>query len=154
MGNPESTSQQVSSVDQGVLPAPPFTVPYVAPPPVQPEMVPQPSPVNIPGALPTPPFTPPNPKTGIQSVAPKTTVAEDEVLAGQRQISFIWEISQAAIALIITLAVVYTAITHIVSQELTNAFFLIVGFYFSRTNHQAIGGIGLKKNESQEYQGR
>ena len=28
----------------------------------------------------------------------------------------------------------------------------VVGFYFSRTNHAAIGGIGVKPNE--EYKGR
>jgi hypothetical protein len=47
---------------------------------------------------------------------------------------------------------IYCAVEKIVSQELVNAFFLIVGFYFSRTNHTAIGGIGSKPE--QRYEGR
>ncbi len=35
---------------------------------------------------------------------------------------------------------------------LSNALFLIVGFYFSRTNHAAIGGIGPQPNTP--YEGR
>ena len=39
-----------------------------------------------------------------------------------------------------------------IPEGLTNAMFLIVGFYFSRTNHAAIGGIGNKPVT--EYIGR
>jgi len=66
------------------------------------------------------------------------------VTAGQRKINIIWEVTQALVAVSITLAVIYCAINKIVSQELTNAFFLIVGFYFSRTNHSKTGGVGFK----------
>jgi len=81
-----------------------------------------------------------------------TTVQEDLVTAGQRRVNLIWEITQSSIAISITLATVYCAIQKIASQELTNAFFLIVGFYFSRTNHSKIGGIGYKPQ--QKYIGR
>lgn len=104
--------------------------------------------------LPTPPFTAPNPATGLQSVAPNTTAQEDLVVTRQSQISLIWEISQAVIALTITFAVIYSSVLKTVSQELANAFFLIVGFYFSRTNHEKIGGGGDKKNDTQSYEGR
>ena len=87
-----------------------------------------------------------------ESLPPKTTAQEDEVTAGQRRINLIWEVTQAVIAIIITGAIIYDAINKIQSQELTNAFFLIVGFYFSRTNHAAIGGIGAKP--IQYYEGR
>jgi len=87
-----------------------------------------------------------------QSLPPKTTTQEDLTTAGQRRINVIWEVTQALIALLITGAVVYAAIKKLDSSVLTNAFFLIVGFYFSRTNHQAIGGIGWKP--SQAYEGR
>lgn len=87
-----------------------------------------------------------------QSIAPTTTTQQDLVVAGQRRINLIWEYTQATVAILITLAVIICAIFKIISPEITNAFFLIVGFYFSRTNHQAIGGIGEKP--IQDYIGR
>lgn len=57
---------------------------------------------------------------------------------GQRRINLIWEITQAIIALVVTAKLVAGES----SDVLTNAFFLIIGFYFSRTNHQKTGGIG------------
>ncbi len=94
----------------------------------------------------------PERRTVEQPVAPKTTTQEDLTTQGQRRINLIWEITQAVIAVLITAAVVYCAVNKIDSQVLTNAFFLIIGFYFSRTNHAAIGGVGMKP--SQPYEGR
>lgn len=88
----------------------------------------------------------------LASLPAKTTVQEDLIVAGQRRINLIWETTQSMISVLITGAIIYCAINKIVSQELTNAFFLIVGFYFSRTNHAAIGGIGEKPREI--YSGR
>lgn len=87
-------------------------------------------------------------------MAPTTTLQQDKTTEGQRLINIIWELTQAAIAVMIVLALVYLAIAREPSETVTNAFFLIVGFYFSRTNHQAIGGIGAKANEGQAYTGR
>ena len=84
-----------------------------------------------------------------QSISPNTTKQDDLVTAGQRRINMIWEITQGFIAISITWAVIYTAINKIESLVLTNAFFLIVSMYFVRTNHQKIGGIGLKPNDQQ-----
>lgn len=86
------------------------------------------------------------------SVAPTTTTQQDLTTSGQRRINLIWEITQAIIAVLITMGVLYCAIAKITSEVLTNAFFLIVGFYFSRTNHAAIGGVGVQP--SQRYEGR
>ena len=98
------------------------------------------------------------------SVAPNTTLQQDKTLAGQRNVNIIWEFTQAIIAIVITVGVVVVSVHNgltnkgdIISEfpaTLSNAFFLIVGFYFSRTNHQAIGGIGPKANVNQEYEGR
>jgi hypothetical protein len=96
-------------------------------------------------------------------VAPTTTTQQDITTAGQRRINMIWEITQAVIALAVTLANMYVAIERALNPATTNsdcgypivlssAFFLIVGFYFSRTNHQAIGGIGTQP--VQRYEGR
>lgn len=89
-----------------------------------------------------------------QSVAPTTTTQQDLVVAGQRRVNLIWEFTQAIIAIIVTLTLVYTSIQGTDAPELKNAFFLIIGFYFSRTNHQAIGGIGDKANQNESYKGR
>lgn len=87
-----------------------------------------------------------------QSLAPTTTTQQDLTVAGQRKINLIWEYTQAAIAIAITLAIIFCAVKKVESQELRNAWFLIIGFYFSRTNHAQIGGIGDKP--VQEYKGR
>lgn len=78
------------------------------------------------------------------TLSPTTTEAEDTTTEGQRKVNLIWELTQAGISVLITGAVVYCAVYRIPSDNLANAFFLIIGFYFSRTNHQAIGGIGAK----------
>jgi hypothetical protein len=85
-------------------------------------------------------------------LSPTTTAQQDITTAGQRKINLIWEYTQAGIAIMVTLALIYTAISKIESAEIRDAFFLIIGFYFSRTNHQAIGGIGSKP--TQKYEGR
>jgi hypothetical protein len=72
------------------------------------------------------------------------------VSAGQRQINRVWEYTQAAIALAVTGATLYVAARLAMKDEqpaaafllLSNAFFLVVGFYFGRTNHQKTGGVG------------
>lgn len=74
------------------------------------------------------------------------------VLKRQARVNLIWETTQGIIAIGITFAVMYCAVKQIVSQELTNAFFLIIGFYFSRTNHSSIGGVGYKPRPA--YEGR
>jgi len=85
-------------------------------------------------------------------VAPNTTAQEDLTTKGQRTINLIWEATQGVIAVSITFAVIFCAVYSIASVTLTNAFFLIVGFYFSRTNHAAIGGVGAKPISP--YEGR
>lgn len=90
---------------------------------------------------------------GNLSLPPTTTEQEDIVTAGQRQINMVWEMTQAAIAVAVTLGMIIMPIFNLQNDTLENAFFLIVGFYFSRTNHTAIGGIG-RKPAMPEYRGR
>lgn len=78
------------------------------------------------------------------SLKPTTTEEQDTVTAGQRRINIIWETTQAAIAIAVTAALIYVSVKDISGEELKNAFFLIIGFYFSRTNHSNVGGIGHK----------
>lgn len=95
------------------------------------------------------------------SMTPTTTEQEDLTTAGQRKVNLIWEFTQAGIAItvvavnmIAALINVYRGLDVDVPMILSSSLFLIIGFYFSRTNHQAIGGTGRKVNESQEYRGR
>ena len=73
---------------------------------------------------------------------PNTTPEQDRHSAAQRSINRIWEVTQAAIAVGVTVGTIYAALRMVESPELTNAFFLVIGFYFGRTNHQRSGGIG------------
>jgi len=85
-----------------------------------------------------------------RSVAPTTTSEQDLRTAGQRRINLIWEYTQALIALVIVTANIAYIFTLIFVGETTqaaiqaagllaNAFFLVIGFYFGRTNHARIG---------------
>lgn len=78
------------------------------------------------------------------SLKPTTTEEQDTVTAGQRRINVMWESTQALIAIMVTIALIYISIKSIQAEELKNAFFLIIGFYFSRTNHTNVGGVGHK----------
>jgi len=100
-----------------------------------------------PGVIPESNLTP----TPEPQAAP--TTERQEMHAGQRRVNLIWEGTQSAIAVAVTLAVIYCAVEKISSPELTNSWFLIIGFYYSRTNHSAIGGVGTKPTP-QDYEGR
>lgn len=73
--------------------------------------------------------------------------AAAKVTAGQRRINLIWESTQAGIALSTTLTTLVVASLMAGRGDpaalslLSNAFFLVIGFYFSRTNHQKTGGV-------------
>lgn len=93
------------------------------------------------------------------SLPPTTTIQQDITTAGQRRINLVWEYTQAIIALLVVASnIVVWVVASLkgnlvtIPEGLTNALFLIVGFYFSRTNHAAIGGTGVKPQE--EYKGR
>lgn len=124
------------------------------------------------GALPIPPYTPPDltkPHKS-QSLAPTTTVAQDEVVAGQRKINLIWETSQSRIALwvvgfttfidgLVSVILVITGRDITVGQTFGLSFLnlicgIVISFYFSRTNHTQTGGIGEKATDTQQYKGR
>jgi len=91
------------------------------------------------------------------STAATTTSEEDRKTAGQRRINIIWEATQAIIALSVTGTGMYTASQLALRSDTTdsnksiaitafllisNTVFLVIGFYFGRTNHQRVGGVG------------
>ncbi len=82
---------------------------------------------------------------------PATTTAEqDRKTKGQRIINALWEVTQSFVAICVTSVTLYVAA--IMAKEtgmsgtafsfLTNVFFVVIGFYFGRTNHDKTGGIG------------
>lgn len=103
---------------------------------------------------------------------PDTTHQEDLTTAGQRAINLIWENTQARIALFVVvlgmivnsavvllliliirdITVVQVALISLCLQFVNLTCGIVIGFYFSRTNHAAIGGMGAKP--IQEYKGR
>lgn len=107
------------------------------------------------------------------TLAPTTTEQQDITTAGQRAINKIWEYTQSAIALtvvisgvlinsIVILFVMFRNAEVSTSQlslitislqfiNLTTG--IIIGFYFSRTNHSAQGGVGPKVADG-PYTGR
>lgn len=86
--------------------------------------------------------------------------ALDLTHAGQRKINLIWELTQALIAILVTATTLVVAAALAMRGEtliaafifLSNAFSLVIGFYFSRTNHTKIGGVGTKPDTP--YEGR
>jgi hypothetical protein len=96
------------------------------------------------------------PKDSTTVVKSPTTVEADKLAreaevqaaqlrtASQRTVNMIWEYTQAAIAVMVVIACIGAAFVLDADKAeiLRNAFFLIVGFYFGRTNHQTQGGVG------------
>jgi len=85
-------------------------------------------------------------------LAPTTTLQQDLTTAGQRRINLIWEFTQAAIAIAVVLANMIVGVAQGLGTTggrefptiLSSSLFLIVGFYFARSNHANIGGVGAK----------
>ena len=93
----------------------------------------------------------------LDSLSPTTTAQQDLVTAGQRRINLIWEYTQAVIAISVVAVSLIAGIIAMLDNKEVSAFLSfvcgnVVGFYFSRTNHAAIGGVGDKP--SSEYKGR
>lgn len=105
-----------------------------------------------------------------QSLAPDTTHQQDLTTLGQRAINLIWEKTQSWIAIgvvIFTLGLdaAVIIISLILAREISATMVgvlgfvhmvcgVVISFYFSRTNHAAIGGIGPKTTDTQRYDGR
>ncbi len=79
------------------------------------------------------------------SLPADTTHQQDLVVAGQRRINIIWEVTQAMVTVLITCAAIYCSITGIKADVLNFAFIAIVSTYYARTNHTKIGGVPLNQ---------
>lgn len=95
-------------------------------------------------------------------MAPTTTHEDDRRTLGQRRINIVWEFTQSLIAGFVVMAVLYVSTRMVVAaldgtasqHQIANANLafgfligianLVIGFYFGRTNHNRVGGIGSK----------
>lgn len=94
------------------------------------------------------------------SMPARTTYQEDLTAEGQRDINRIWETTQMKIALsVIWTALAVAAILAVFSKQLGTADIqlaavvfvfgvanLVTGFYFGRTNHTKVGGVGAHES--------
>jgi NAD(P)-dependent dehydrogenase (short-subunit alcohol dehydrogenase family) len=84
-----------------------------------------------------------------QAAARRVAEEGDRVTYGQRRVNLIWELTQALVALSVTATTLYVSANLSLKDQsdaaaallLSNAFFLVIGFYFGRTNHQRTGGV-------------
>lgn len=99
------------------------------------------------------------------TLPPETTEEENTVTAGQRKVNIMWETTQARIALFtvitnlglnailcvvvvmfgIEVSVTQMALVTLCLQPVSLTTGIVIGFYFSRTNHVNIGGTGKKE---------
>lgn len=102
-------------------------------------------------------------KVGDLNLPPKTTAAQDAVGIGQRKINVVWEYTQTFIAGSVVTVILFVAARIVISAigpeatekqaSFANSAFifltgianLVIGFYFGRTNHTRIGGVGEKE---------
>jgi len=76
---------------------------------------------------------------------------------GQRRINFLWESTQAIVAVSVTITTLSVCATLIIRGGsevgafllLSNVFFLIVGTYFQRTNHTKSSGSSSENSDEQ-----
>lgn len=90
----------------------------------------------------------------------KTTDEQDRTTASQREVSLMWETTQMRIAMrVITVSLGVAAIIAVAGRslgsgelQLASAVFLygvanlVTGFYFGRTNHTRVGGVGARED--------
>lgn len=90
------------------------------------------------------------PPTETEHVARGVALEAGNVSQGQRRINLIWELTQAFVALAVTFTTLFVSAVLVIRGNaesaafllLSNAFFLVIGFYFGRTNHSRSGGVG------------
>ncbi|HSM16310.1 MAG TPA: hypothetical protein VK845_04840 [Gemmatimonadales bacterium] len=96
----------------------------------------------------------PRRESAAQRLADRRADEKGLVSSGQRRVNMLWEVTQSLIAIAVTgMTLWVSGRVAIIAFErgdvdtsafilLSNAFFLVIGFYFGRTNHQRTGGVG------------
>ncbi len=79
------------------------------------------------------------------SLPSDTTFQQDLIVAGQRRINVIWEVTQAVVTILITGAAIYCAVFGVKADVINFAFVAIVSTYYARTNHTKTGGVAANQ---------
>lgn len=97
---------------------------------------------------------------GVPNLPPDTTKAQDLTASSRRGVNLIWETMQAGIAAGVVSTGLYvssrlallilvpnasetqTSMANTAFMLIANLASLIIGFYFGRTNHSKVGGVG------------
>lgn len=61
-----------------------------------------------------------------------TTLEQDKKTNNDRKLDILLELTQSVLALFLTLSVIYLAIKGMINEDVSNAFFVIIGFYFGK----------------------
>jgi hypothetical protein len=85
---------------------------------------------------------PPDSSESRGSLRADTTAEQDRKTAGQRSVNRQWEFWQGFLAVMVIGGFVYTACIGKESPALAGLAGSIVTFYYVRTNHTKIGGVG------------
>lgn len=104
------------------------------------------------------PIPPAPAQVGDAHTAPTTTAAQEATNEGQRKVNLIWENTQRLVALSVVWCGLFVAaclclINKEVNVTLASMVFLygvanlVIGFYFGRTNHTRVGGVGEKSDK-------
>lgn len=73
--------------------------------------------------------------------AERTDVGKSALATRVNTINLIWEYTQALLAIVIVFSFVWCSVTQTpIPRGLGNVLFLVIGFYFGRTNHARPGG--------------
>jgi hypothetical protein len=80
----------------------------------------------------------------VENLETTTTEQQDKQAYHTQMIDFLMEITQTILAISLTSATIYISIKGIASEELSNAFFLIIGFYFGKSVQQKSSNVLTK----------
>jgi hypothetical protein len=84
------------------------------------------------------------------TIATPIDIRTSETQAGQRRVNLIWEFTQALIAISMVATIIGATLLQVkLPDSLTNALFVILTFYFGRTNSHLMGGVGTKPTDAQ-----
>ena len=92
----------------------------------------------------------------MDNIPATTTLEQDTKTNADRRISFLIEVTQTILALGITAVMAYMAIKNLANEDVSNSFFLIIGFYFGKQFTSGTIKVGntildISKNDTKTF---
>lgn len=92
----------------------------------------------------------------MDNIAPDTTLEQDTKSSADRRISLLIEITQTALALSIAGVMGFLAIKGLTNENISNSYFMIIGFYFGKqfvsgTQKAGLTILDISKNGSKTF---